>query len=195
MKTVLILIVMVVALYVLWTLWESLIKNKIKNKQHSILNLHPKEMSKNIEEQQNEDDLPEKSKQIKQHLDQERRNIVVMKQLAEEQQNDSARLSTVIDEVSHEDQRLFDDAAQLFFQQALKVTDINQAGEIQQKLLTKMPLSTQSQSGSFDFGEWAIYWHYHDQSLEYYVGRYGIFYTHVDHEGREHKLEFRQSTS
>ena len=195
MKTVLILIVMVVVLYVLWTLWESLIKNKIKNKQHSILNLHPKEMSKNIEEQQNEDDLPEKSKQIKQHLDQERRNIVVMKQLAEEQQNDSARLSTVIDEVSHEDQRLFDDAAQLFFQQALKVTDINQAGEIQQKWLNKMPHSTQSQSGGFDFGEWAIYWHYHDQSLEYYVGRYGIFYAHVDHEGREHKLEFRQSST
>ena len=195
MKTLLILIVIVVALYVLWTLWDSLIKNKIKNKQHSIFDLHQKNISKNFEERQDEEDLPEKSKQIKQHLDQERLNITMTKQQADDQQNGSVQMSTVMDDVNQEDQRLFDDAAQLFFQQALKVTDINQAGEIQQKLLTKMPLSTQSQSGSFDFGEWAIYWHYHDQSLEYYVGRYGIFYTHVDHEGREHKLEFRQSTS
>ena len=195
MKTLLILIVIVVALYVLWTLWDSLIKNKIKNKQHSIFDLHQKNISKNFEERQDEEDLPEKSKQIKQHLDQERLNITMTKQQADDQQNGSVQMSTVMDDVNQEDQRLFDAAAQLFFQQALKVTDINQAGEIQQKLLAKMPLSTQSQSGSFDFGEWAIYWHYHDQSLEYYVGRYGIFYAHVDHEGREHKLEFRQSST
>ena len=195
MKTLLILIVIVVALYVLWTLWDSLIKNKIKNKQHSIFDLHQKNISKNFEERQDEEDLPEKSKQIKQHLDQERLNITMTKQQADDQQNGSVQMSTVMDDVNQEDQRLFDDAAQLFFQQALKVRDINQAGEIQQKWLNKMPHGTQSQSGGFDFGEWAIYWHYHDQSLEYYVGRYGIFYAHVDHEGREHKLEFRQSST
>ena len=48
MKTLLILIVIVVALYVLWTLWDSLIKNKIKNKQHSIFDLHQKNISKNF---------------------------------------------------------------------------------------------------------------------------------------------------
>ena len=195
MKTLLILIVIVVALYVLWTLWDSLIKNKIKNKQHSIFDLHQKNISKNFEERQDEEDLPEKSKQIKQHLDQERLNITMTKQQADDQQNGSVQMSTVMDDVNQEDQRLFDDAAQLFFQQALKVRDINQAGEIQQKWLNKMPHSTQSQSGGFDFGEWAIYWHYHEQSLEYYVGRYGIFYAHVDYEGREHKLEFRQSST
>lgn len=53
-------------------LWDSLIKNKIKNKQHSIFDLHQKNISKNFEERQDGEDLPEKSKQIKQHLDQER---------------------------------------------------------------------------------------------------------------------------
>lgn len=72
---------------------------------------------------------PEKSKQIKQHLDQERLNITMTKQQADDQQNGSVQMSTVMDDVNQEDQRLFDDAAQLFFQQALKVRDINQAGK------------------------------------------------------------------
>ena len=74
---------------------------------------------------------------------------------------------------------------------AIKVKDINQAGRIQQEFLNKMPMNTQSQSGSFDFGEWSIFWSYHDQSLEYYVGRYGVFYAHVDRDGVEHKAEFK----
>ncbi|MDM1759347.1 hypothetical protein [Acinetobacter sp. 251-1] len=54
-----------------------------------------------------------------------------------------------------------------------------------------MPAKTNSQIGEFDLGEWCIYWNYRQQSLEYYVGKYGIFYTHVDRFGIEHRNEMK----
>jgi AcrR family transcriptional regulator len=42
-----------------------------------------------------------------------------------------------------------------------------------------------------DLNEWSIFWSFYDQSLEYYVSRYGMFYTHIDRSGREHKKSHR----
>ena len=52
-------------------------------------------------------------------------------------------------------------------------------------MLRKMPAKTQTRIADTDLGEWAIYWTFYEQSLEYYVSQYGIFITHVDREGRE----------
>lgn len=93
--------------------------------------------------------------------------------------------------LSDEEQQLFDDVAQLFFQQNIQQHHIEHAEQIQQQFLSKMPIKTDSQIGEFDLGEWCIYWNYRSQSLEYYVGKYGIFYTHVDRHGVEHKADFK----
>lgn len=90
-----------------------------------------------------------------------------------------------------EEQLLFDDVAKLLFEQQLQCTQLAQAEQIQQQFLSKMPAKTDSQIGEFDLDEWCIYWNYRHQSLEYYVGKYGIFYTHVDRHGVEHKAEFK----
>ncbi|WP_111858340.1 hypothetical protein [Acinetobacter sp. CFCC 10889] len=92
---------------------------------------------------------------------------------------------------SDEEQLLFDDIAKMFFEQRLQSQYIDQAEQIQQQFLNKMPAKTNSQIGEFDLGEWCIYWNYHQQSLEYYVGKYGIFYTHVDRFGVEHQDEVK----
>lgn len=89
-----------------------------------------------------------------------------------------------------EEQLLFDEVAKLLFEQQLQAMYIEQADNIQQQYLNKMPPKTDSQIGEFDLGEWCIYWNYRQQSLEYYVGKYGIFYTHVDRFGIEHKAEY-----
>ena len=143
-----------------------------------------------IEHQRTEtedDELPEKSKAIKQLLDAERMKATQTETV------EPITPQIIVEEIpaTEQDQRLFDEVAQLFFDKAIQIKDIKQAGQIQQEFLNKMPMSTQSQSGSFDFGEWSIFWSYHDQSLEYYVGRYGVFYAHVDREGVEHKAEFK----
>ncbi|WP_174493119.1 hypothetical protein [Acinetobacter sp. Marseille-Q1623] len=90
-----------------------------------------------------------------------------------------------------EEQVLFDDVAKLFFEQQRHVVCLEQAENIQQQYLNKMPAKTNSQIGEFDLGEWCIYWNYRQQSLEYYVGKYGIFYTHVDRFGIEHRNEMK----
>lgn len=94
-----------------------------------------------------------------------------------------------IDSVSLEDQQRFDDVAQLFFEKKIIQQNLSYAENIQAEFLNKMPAQTQSQIGEFDFGEWCVFWTYHQQSLEYYVGRYGVFCTHVDQNGVEHKTE------
>lgn len=63
---------------------------------------------------------------------------------------------------------------------------------IQEDVLRKMPAKTQTQIRQLDLSEWSIYWTFYDQSLEYYVGRYGVFYTHVDRFGQEHKFEIKE---
>ncbi len=86
--------------------------------------------------------------------------------------------------------QLFDDVAHLFFQTTTKVTEPTQAQQLQQQWLNKMPMQTTTLIRTLDLGEWSIYWNFYDQSLEYYVGRYGIFCTHVDRDGEEHKHEY-----
>lgn len=87
------------------------------------------------------------------------------------------------------DQLLFDQVAALLFEQRIHVVSRALAEQTQQRFLNKMPAKCLSQVGDYDLGEWSIYWSYQQQSLEYYVGRYGIFYTHVDRFGCEHKQE------
>ena len=62
---------------------------------------------------------------------------------------------------------------------------------MQSTLLVKMPAKTQTQIRKMDLNEWSIFWNFYDQSLEYYVSRYGMFYTHIDRSGREHKKSHR----
>ena len=100
-----------------------------------------------------------------------------------------------IEIINEEDQRRFDDVAQLMFEKAMIKKDIACAELIQSEYLNKMPTQAQSQIGSFDLGDWSIFWNYKDQSLEYYVGRYGVFYTHIDRNGVEHKVEFKDQSS
>lgn len=172
------LILIIATLYILWR-WVA------KHKINALFDEQHKALSQLVKNEQEGDELPEKSKAIKQALDAERlKTTEDVDQLA-------AQVSVVEMPVKEQDQRLFDEVAQLFFDQAIQVKDIQQAEKIQQEFLNKMPMNTQSQTGSFDFGEWSIFWSYHDQSLEYYVGRYGVFYAHVDREGVEHKAEFK----
>jgi len=180
-----IIVLFLIALYLIWRLW-------VKHKLNSTIKPQRQESAKFLQNDQSDDELPEKTKMIKKMIAEER-------QKNDAQLEKKARIDKVMDvEEKHEeivsnkeDQYLFDAVAKLFFEQSIQNKDINQANKIQQDLLNKMPMNTQTQITSFDFGEWSIFWHYHDQSLEYYVGRYGIFYAHVDHEGTEHKAEFK----
>ena len=91
--------------------------------------------------------------------------------------------------VNMEDVRRFDDVSKLLFEKEIFKRDPKNATQIQYEFLNKMPTQTQSQINLFDGGEWSIFWGYKSQSLEYYVSRFGVFYTHVDGAGNEHKLE------
>lgn len=84
------------------------------------------------------------------------------------------------------EQQLFDDAAQLFLQRPPYSLELSDAQYIQDELLKKMPAQTVSQIRHLDLDEWSIYWSLQQQSLEYYVGSYGVFYAHVDRFGQEH---------
>lgn len=176
------LILIIVTLYILWR-WVAKHKiNALFDEQHQAL-------SQLVKNEQEDDELPEKSKAIKQALDAER--VKTTEVVDVDHLGLASQVAVVEMPVKEQDQRLFDEVAQLFFDKATQVKDIQQAEKIQQEFLNKMPMNTQSQTGSFDFGEWSIFWSYHDQSLEYYVGRYGVFYAHVDREGVEHKAEFK----
>lgn len=190
MLKLIIVLLILIALYVLWRLFA-------KHKINAAVEQQRQDLSKWIKNPPEDHELPEKTKLIKQMIDQERqKNTTEISSTQDpidqvEQQVMTEPETANEFQVTDEDQRLFDAAAQLFFQQALQTKDFSQAGHIQQDMLSKMPMNTQSQVGSFDFGEWSIFWNYHDQSLEYYVGRYGVFYAHVDHQGVEHKAEFK----
>lgn len=190
MLKLIIVLLILIALYVLWRLFA-------KHKINVAVEQQRQDLSKWIKNPPEDHELPEKTKLIKQMIDQERqKNTTEISSTQDpidqvEQQVMTEPETAKEFQVTDEDQRLFDAAAQLFFQQALQTKDFSQAGHIQHDMLSKMPMNTQSQIGSFDFGEWSIFWSYHDQSLEYYVGRYGVFYAHVDHQGVEHKAEFK----
>ena len=100
-----------------------------------------------------------------------------------------------IEEVEEYEQQLFDDVCQIFFEQKLTERNLSQAMSVQEDVLRKMPAKTQTQIRQLDLNEWSIYWTFYDQSLEYYVGRYGVFYTHVDRFGCEHKFEIKNTHS
>lgn len=186
------LIIVLLILITLYVLWRLVAKHKI----NAAFEQQRQELSRLIKNPSEENDLPEKTKLIKQMIDEERQKtstvLATPLDVQEAQSPSITELERVEEsQITDEDQRLFDAAAQLFFEQALQTKDFSQAGHIQHEVLSKMPMNTQSQVGSFDFGEWSIFWNYHDQSLEYYVGRYGVFYAHVDHQGIEHKAEFK----
>ncbi|KAF1025763.1 MAG: hypothetical protein GAK29_01733 [Acinetobacter bereziniae] len=188
LKFIIVLFILI-ALYVLWRLVA-------KHKINTAFEQQRQDLSTWIKNPPENDDLPEKTKLIKQMIDDERqKSSTAFASVSQDDQVEQQALTEVESvneiQVTDEDQRLFDATAQLFFQQALQTKDFSQAGHIQHEVLSKMPMNTQSQVGAFDFGEWSIFWNYHDQSLEYYVGRYGVFYAHVDHQGVEHKAEFK----
>lgn len=96
----------------------------------------------------------------------------------------------LVEQISPEDIKLFDDVAKLFFEKQIRKYELDAAQHIQAEFLNKMPTKTQTQIKQFDLGEWSVFWSYKHQSLEYYASRYGIFYTHVDAKGVEHKQEY-----
>lgn len=99
------------------------------------------------------------------------------------------------DEPAHEplllieeyEQQLFDDAASLFMKTDHQPIHSTDAESIEAELLKKMPAKTQAYIRQMDLGEWSIFWIFFEQSFECYVGQYGIFYTHVDRFGQEHR--------
>lgn len=95
------------------------------------------------------------------------------------------------DIVSEEDIKLFDSVAKLMFEKEISYCELSFADQIQYEFLNKMPIQATSQIQQFDLNEWSIFWTYKSQSLEYYASKYGIFYTHVDAKGKEHKMEIK----
>lgn len=91
--------------------------------------------------------------------------------------------------IDQEEQRLFDEVAHFFFNEKINNRIFKNAEQIQHHYLKNMPASTLTQIEKHDLEEWSIYWSFGEQSLEYYVGKYGIFYAHVDRFGVEHKYE------
>ena len=87
--------------------------------------------------------------------------------------------------------RMFDEVAKLLFEKKIRKRDLQSAKQIQYDFLNKMPMRTRSQLQQFEGNEWSILWEFHNQSLEYYASRYGVFYTHIDAKGREHKSELK----
>ena len=98
---------------------------------------------------------------------------------------------SLIVEIEYCDQVLFDDAVQLFFEENIHTRDLDAAEDIQRNLLKKLPAKALTQIRKLDLNEWSIYWNFYDQSLEYYVGKYGVFCSHVDRYGEEHKSEYK----
>lgn len=92
------------------------------------------------------------------------------------------------------EQQLFDDIAALFIEDG-QLYDIADAEFVQAAVFRKMPVCSKTQIRKMDLDEWSIYWAFYDQSLEYYVGKYGVFYAHVDRFGEEHKHDIRAQGS
>ena len=90
---------------------------------------------------------------------------------------------------------LFDDIACQFIMQAIRSRDVSEASIIQSEWLNKMPMHTHTEIRHLDLNEWSIVWQFYDQSLEYYVGRYGIFYMHVNQYGHEQHVKIQDELS
>ncbi len=104
-------------------------------------------------------------------------------------QNQTQQNEQNLPPINEEEQRLFDEVAQFFFAEKINNRVYQNAEQIQHHFLKNMPASTLSQIEKHDLEEWSIYWGFAEQSLEYYVGKYGVFYAHVDRFGVEHKYE------
>ena len=109
--------------------------------------------------------------------------------------DDAIRDVDQVIEVDEYEQQLFDDIAEIFFQQQYKLDSLQAAEQLQEVFLRRMPVNCKTQIRQLDLNEWSIYWSFYNQSLEYYLGRYGVFYTHVDRFGEEHKIEYRYQDS
>ena len=103
-------------------------------------------------------------------------------------QNDSQ--THVVDEY---EQQLFDDVATMFCENHYEVSTMDEAKTLQAEILRKMPVTCKTQIRALDLNEYSIYWNFYEQSLEYYMGQYGVFYTHVDRLGTEHKREITKA--
>lgn len=90
-------------------------------------------------------------------------------------------------DIDLDEQRLFDDVATLFMSEKIHLIEKIQACKIQANVLKKMPLATRAVIQNHDLEDWSIYWVLQNQSLEYFVSRYGVFITHVDRDGNENK--------
>lgn len=101
-------------------------------------------------------------------------------------------IAHVVDEY---EQQLFDDVADIFCESTHKVSNADEAKILQADILRKMPVTCKTQIRALDLNEYSIYWNFYEQSLEYYMGRYGVFYTHVDRFGAEHKKEIPKAQS
>ena len=98
-----------------------------------------------------------------------------------------SKYKNTIQNIEVEEQRLFDDVVTLFMSKKIYVSAISQATQIQEDVLRKMPLKTKAYIQRNEQEYWSIYWMLSEQSLEYYVSQYGVFVTHVDRYGTEHK--------
>ena len=112
--------------------------------------------------------------------------VSVLAHRHEDEDEDEDEEDGVIDEVALYEQQLFDDVAGLFLESKTHEMEKAQAISIQADVLKKMPVQTKSVIRNAELGEWSIYWGFYQQSLEYYVGKYGVFVTHVDRDGTEH---------
>jgi hypothetical protein len=92
----------------------------------------------------------------------------------------------VVNDIEAYEKQLFDDIAMIFMQRPPYSLCLEDAHEIQDEVLRKMPSKVSSSVRHLDLEEWSIYWQLEQQSLEYYVGHYGVFYAHVDRFGHEH---------
>jgi hypothetical protein len=95
-----------------------------------------------------------------------------------------------IKDIDKNEQRLFDDVVTLFINEKVAIPESIKAIQIQDHVLRKMPLQTKAFIQRNEPEDWSIYWAFSNQSLEYYVNRYGVFITHVDREGNEHKTTY-----
>ena len=121
---------------------------------------------------------------IKQNDDQQHRKYIDLVK-----NNEKNHEKIVQNQTQQNEQRLFDEVAQFFFAEKINNRVYQNAEQIQHHFLKNMPASTLSQIEKHDLDEWSIYWSFAEQSLEYYVGKYGVFYAHVDRFGVEHKYE------
>lgn len=97
----------------------------------------------------------------------------------------------IVEVVDEYEQQLFDDVATIFLESKTHDMAKTNAVNIQENILSKMPIQTQTSLRNLDLEEWSVYWGVYHQSLEYYVGRYGVFITHVDRDGLEHQYTYR----